>query len=211
MPTLVPTQRRLICTLLICVSLGFTYAPRAFGSPQAEVTFATGERLWLVLDSTISSKTARAGDRVGAELQTPKAAKGTRVLGTVAAVRAADKTRRIPPRLKLDFTQILLTDGHTIPMQGSIEMNGWVPTISRKAATAAGALGMGALGALVGGLSNGGKGAGLGAAVGAGLGVLSMGLTPTGVWKDVSIKRGRPFAVELKQDVRLPVGPFSKP
>jgi hypothetical protein len=184
---------------------------RAFGSPQAEVTFATGERLWLVLDNTISSKTARAGDRVGAELQTPKVAKGTRVLGTVTAARAADKARRIPPRLKLGFTQILLTDGRTIPMQGSIEMNGWVPTISRKAAASTGALGMGALGALVGGLSNGGKGAGIGAAVGAGVGVLSMGLMPMGQWKDVAIQSGRPFAVELKQDVRLPVVPFSKP
>ena len=211
MPSLVPTQRRLVYTLLICVPLGFTCAMHAFDSPQAEVTFGAGEKLWLRLDTTISSNTTQVGDHVEAKLQSPQVTQGARVLGTVTAARAADKPHRIQPRLKLVFSQIVLTDGRTIPMEGTIELNGLVPTISRKAAASTGALGMGSLGALVGGLSNGGKGAGIGAAVGAGVGVLSMGLMPMGVWKDVSIKRGRPFAVELKQDVRLPIVPVSKP
>jgi len=206
------THSRLFCALLILASLDCTWAPRAFASPQAEVTFGTGERLWLRLDNTISSKTARAGDRVEAELQIPRTAKVTRVLGTVAAARAANKPQRIPARLTLIFSQIVFTDGRTISMEGSFEMNGWgMESYSWKAATFGAAVGMALLGALIGGAANGAKGAGVGAAAGANLGWICMGLALKTNWKDVRIVKGRPFPVVLKHDVRLPIVPSPAP
>jgi len=203
-----PAQHRMICALLIWASFDCTLAPRSLASPQSEVTFGTGERLWLRLDNTISSKTAQAGDRVEAELLTPRTAKVTRVLGTVGAVRAANKPQRIPARLTLIFTQIVFTDGRAVSMEGSFALDGWgMQSYSWKAATFAAAVGMGVLGALIGGAANGAKGAGVGAAVGASLVGISMASIPTTSWKDVLIKMGRPFPVELKHDVRLPIVP----
>ena len=205
------THGRPFCALLILASLDCTWSPRAFASPQAEVTFGPGEKLRLRLDKTISSNTAQVGDRVEAELQLPRPAKVTRVLGVVAAARPGNKPHRIPPRLKLVFNQIVLSDGRTIPMEGSIEINGWIPGYNRKTMAFADAVGMGTLGALIGGLTNGPKGAGVGAAVGASLGGLSMGYVPEARWKDVVIKKGRRFPVELKQEVRLPIVPSPTP
>jgi hypothetical protein len=138
--------------------------------------------------------------------------KGTRVIGTVVAARAANKAQRIPASLKLVFRQIVFADGSTIPMEGSIEMSGSdTPYSSWKSRVLAAVLGMGGLGATIGAAVNGGKGAWMGAAAGFAFGLAAMVLPPRTKWKDMGIGEGGLFAVTLKQDVHIPVERLSKP
>ena len=211
-----PTQSQLIRALMLCVIILGAGVPctQSFGLPQANITFSAGENLRLKVDKTISSATARVGDQVEAELRTPRIANVTGVLGEVVAARAANKAQRIPAHLTLAFSQIVLADGRTIPMDASIELNGWGKTVGAPLGLATSfALGLagGLIGGLIGGAADGGRGAAIGIPIGSLAGAIGAAFLPNTNWRDVRIKKGRTFAVKLSKDVHFPSGPTAKP
>jgi hypothetical protein len=211
MTATIPTGRSLIYTSLIYVSVGVICPLQALASPQAQVTYGAGEKLWLRLDHTVSSRTAQVGDRLEAELRRPKTATVTRVTGSVAAARAADKAHRISSRLILVFRQVVLTDGRAVPIESSIEMDGSAMQTYSFGWTFLAACGMAALGGVIGGRVSGGSGAAVGVPIGSVLGWVPLTLASNRKWRDVSIKKGRSFPVDLKREVNLPLVASPKP
>jgi len=196
---------------------------RGFALPQSEVTLPAGETLLARLDETISSKSAREGDRVEADVLGPLAVnrkvalpKGTRLNATVAAARPANKQKQIPARLKLIFDHVVLPDGRTIALSGWVEENGLGFSNGRgKTTVVAGAFGFAILGAAIGAIGHGLQGAGVGAAVGGSVGIVvgivNVGPLLKGNWRDVIIRKRGWIRVHLDQDVQIPVAPSSKP
>ena len=206
----------LVAVAYVVLTLGVS---RGFALPQSEVTLPAGETLLARLDETISSKTAREGDRVEADVLGPLTVnrklalpKGTRLNGTVAAARPANKQKQIPARLKLIFDHVVLPDGRTIALSGWVEENGLGFSNGRgKTTVVAGAFGFAILGAAIGAIGHGLQGAGVGAAVGGGVGIATASLVLRGNWRDVIIRKRGWIRVHLDQDVRIPVAPSSKP
>ncbi len=205
-----------------CIVLTLGSLSRSFALPQSE-TLLAGETLLARLDEAISSKTAREGDRVEADVLGPLTVnrklalpKGTRLNGTVAAARPANKQKQIPARLKLIFDHVVFPDGRTIPLNGWVEENGLGFSNGRgKTIVVAGAFGFAVLGAAMGAIAHGLQGAGVGAAVGGSVGIVvgivNVGPLLKGNWRDVIIRKRGWIRVHLDQDVQIPLAPSSKP
>ena len=128
--------------------------------------------LEVVLDESLSSKTATPGQSFQATVETPieidgKVAipKGTRATGTVKDAKAAGRFKGAS-LLELGLKTVEI-NGKTYDVSTS------APSFSHKGKgkrTAVAVGGGAALGALIGGLAGGGKGAAIGAGVGAGAG-----------------------------------------
>ena len=128
--------------------------------------------LEVVLDESLSSKTATPGQSFQATVETPVeiegkvvVPKGTRATGTVKDAKAAGRFKGAS-LLELALKNVEI-DGKTYDISTS------APSFSHKGKgkrTAVAVGGGAALGALIGGLAGGGKGAAIGAGVGAGAG-----------------------------------------
>jgi len=128
--------------------------------------------LEVVLDESLSSKTATPGQSFQATVETPVEIngkvvipKGTRATGTVKDAKAAGRFKGAS-LLELALKNVEI-DGKTYDISTS------APSFSHKGKgkrTAVAVGGGAALGALIGGLAGGGKGAAIGAGVGAGAG-----------------------------------------
>ena len=128
--------------------------------------------LEVVLDESLSSKTATPGQSFQATVETPVeiegkvvVPKGTRATGTVKDAKAAGRFKGAS-LLELALKSVEI-DGKTY------DINTSAPSFSHKGKgkrTAVAVGGGAALGALIGGLAGGGKGAAIGAGVGAGAG-----------------------------------------
>jgi hypothetical protein len=198
--------------LLAGCKAGSDTTPRANESKQpggllsalrpAPVVVPEGATLSLVLETSMSSETSRAGDRVVAKL-----ADGVRVGEKVVVpagsevrgrVTAAVPSGRVKTRARLAFAfDTLVLDGkeHAIGT-GAIDITA-PDTHKRDAAT----IGIGAgAGAIVGGIAKGGKGAAIGTLIG---GAAGTGVVLVNTGKEVELTVGSRITIRLTNEARL--------
>lgn len=182
------------------------------------VSVPAGTSLQTTLASSVSSETARIGDRVTVQLASPVAFNGelalpagTQVEGQVTRVTKAGFTGR-NGELEVRFNTATLPSGQRVPLSGRIETEdgsgvlrggtnkGRVGKAALKTGggAAAGAL----LGTALGPLSGGrpGKGAVYGTAVGAGIGLGAAALVKG---KAVELNSGEALTLRLDQPLNL--------
>jgi hypothetical protein len=166
-------------------------------------TVPAGTRVHARLDQTLSTQSAEPGDRFTMTLETPVhnanhqvlVPRGTRLEGTVTAVRAATDAAA-PAVLRLELNSIVMA-GHTMPLGAEIveatpERTG-VDVGDAAAGAAAGAV----LGAVVGTIIRGNtQGALQGAAIGAGAGtIIALGTARA----DARLESGSMLTLRLTQ------------
>jgi hypothetical protein len=142
--------------------------------PEARpIVIPEGTVIAVVIDETLSSKTAASGQRFRATVESPIEVDGKVVVPRGAHATGLVKDAKAAGRFKggsaLELTLVSVeADGHDYQVQTSS------PTLTHKGKgkrTAVMAGGGGAGGALIGGLAGGGKGALIGGLIGAGAGV----------------------------------------
>ncbi|HET6976263.1 MAG TPA: YMGG-like glycine zipper-containing protein [Pyrinomonadaceae bacterium] len=160
----------------------------AVGEPNPTGTFIVpnGTSLVAVLNSDVSTQTAREGDRFTMTVRSPSQFEGATIEGVVSNV---SRSGRISGRsgMTLDFDTIRLRDGRSYRLAGILETvrtpSGEVVRVDNEGAvresdqtnktvtrTAIGT----AVGAIIGAIAGGGKGAAIGAVIGAGAGAGSV-------------------------------------
>jgi hypothetical protein len=147
---------------------------------------ANGETVVAVLDTELSSATARNGDRFTATVRQPSQYEGARIEGHVSDVA---RSGRISGRsqMTVNFDSIRLRDGRSYQFAGllesvrtsvgdtvSVDNEGAVRDDNQTTKTVERAAIGTAVGALIGAIAGGGKGAAIGAIVGAGGGAGSV-------------------------------------
>jgi hypothetical protein len=137
------------------------------------------------LNSEISTKTNREGDKFTAVVLDPSDFAEAVVEGHIAALKQSGKATG-KTEMSLAFDTIRLRDGRGSRFAGQVERvyqsesvktvdeEGNVETGSRTKDTATRGVAGGALGAIIGGIAGGGKGAAIGAILGAGVGAGSV-------------------------------------
>jgi YmgG-like glycine-zipper protein len=150
--------------------------PPAFAVPE-------GTRLEAVLDTPLSTRTSRNGERFSMTVRGPGAYRDMRVDGVIARITPGGPGRNAD--LRIDFDTIRLRDGRTVEFDAVVETvrtpgggtlrvdaSGNEPDRDRTADTIEkGAIGA-ALGAVIGAMAGGGKGAAIGAVLGGAGGVI---------------------------------------
>jgi hypothetical protein len=150
-----------------------------------QVFIPDGLQMRLRLDSTISTKTNREGDRFKAQVVSPPEYEGATVEGRIAKL---DRSGRLTGKteLLLEFDTITLRNGRRGAFRAdvqeilasdsvkAIDEEGNIETSSRSKDTAIRGGGGAALGAIIGAIAGGGKGAAIGALIGAGVGAGSV-------------------------------------
>jgi hypothetical protein len=165
------------------------------------VTVPAGVALPLVLETAMSSRTSRSGDRVVARLAEDVnvgdkvvVPAGSEVRGRVTAVVPSG---RVKTRARLAFvfdTLVLEGDEHAIGTR-AVDISAG-DTHNRDAAT----IGIGAgAGAIVGAVVDGGKGAGIGALIG---GAAGTGVVLANTGKEVVLGSGSRVTVRLTREAR---------
>jgi hypothetical protein len=160
----------------------------AVGEPNPTGTFIVpnGTSLVAVLNSDVSTQTAREGDRFTLTVRSPSQFDGATIEGVVSSI---NRGGRISGRseMTLDFDTIRLRDGRSYRFAGILETvrtpSGEVVRVDNEGAvresdqtnktvtrTAIGT----AVGAIIGAIAGGGKGAAIGAVIGAGAGAGSV-------------------------------------
>lgn len=165
-----------------------------------------GTKFRLRMDSEISSKVASTGDTFTATSVNPVSVRGSIMLpaGTVFEARV-DKVSTASSagqngEMELAFVTIRLDRGQERQIDGVL-VNGLKAGSARTFNTIS-ILGGTVIGAVFGTLSKSGSGPVIGAAAGAGAGT---GIALLRKGKNVRIKTGEEFEIELKKDVILPV------
>ena len=156
----------------------------------------------VVLDQSLSSKTAANGQSFSATVRAPIAVdgviaipKGAHASGVVNDAKAAG---RFKGGASLDIT---LTSVNVDGQDYAIDTSTHAATSKGKGKRTAGMVGGGgAGGALIGGLAGGGKGALIGALVGAGAGTAGAGLTGD---RDIVLSAETPLTFRLHQPVEI--------
>jgi hypothetical protein len=156
----------------------------------------------VVLDQSLSSKTAANGQSFSATVSVPVAIdgviaipKGAHASGVVNDAKAAG---RFKGGASLDIT---LTSVNVDGQDYAIDTSTHAATSKGKGKRTAGMVGGGgAGGALIGGLAGGGKGALIGALVGAGAGTAGAGLTGD---RDIVLSAETPLTFRLHQPVEI--------
>ncbi len=160
--------------------------PNNYPATNTDFIIANGERVIAVIDSDLSSASAREGDRFTATVREPHQHEGAIIEGHVSNVQ---RSGRVTGRsqMTLNFDTIRLRDGRSFRFAGLLESvrnaqgdtvridnegsvrddNQTNKTVQR---TAIGT----AVGAIIGAIAGGGKGAAIGAIVGAGGGAGSV-------------------------------------
>jgi hypothetical protein len=190
---------------------------RATPPPVRYYTVAANQTMRVRIDTALSSKTARTGDRFSASVTEPVYGEsgvevipvGSKVWGRVTSVRRSG--RRTPGNIAVSFYQIELPNRIVHAINGSLsslqaddvnsDNEGTVSGRSNRKRDAVFIGGGAATGALIGAIAGGGKGAAIGAILGGGLG------TGTRVYEkeqDAEVKSGTEFGVILNRAVSLP-------
>ncbi len=150
------------------------YAPRPGSRPFA---VPDGTRIVAVLDTSLSTRTSRNGERFSMTVRSPEEYRDARIDGVIARVTPYGEGRDAD--MQIDFDAIRLRNGPTSEFDAvldtvrtpggvtlRVDASGNVPDRNRTSATIqTGAVGA-ALGAIIGAFAGGGKGAAIGAAVG---------------------------------------------
>lgn len=181
-------------------------------------TVPAGKRIRVRMEDTISSKTAKVGDRFNVIVREPVYAstgavvvpEGSELVGRVDAVVPARKGGK-PGTLDLSFVQVVLPNGSKRAINGSLTELVSDDAKSDNEGTASGDRmkhrkvifigGGGVGGAVLGGAIGGGKGALIGGLLGAGGGFLGERLTKG---EEAEVKSGTEFGVYLNRSVSLP-------
>jgi hypothetical protein len=176
-----------------------------------------GQIIRVRMNQTITSETARVGDRFSTTAVDPVYAGGvevipasSQIIGQVTSVNRASRQSKAGT-IGVHFISLQLPSGITRPLNGDLtdvnadnviadnegEVSGRSATKRNVVFIGGGA----ATGALIGAIAGGGKGAGIGAIVGGGLGaagaVFSKG-------HEAQVKSGTEFGVVLNQTLSLP-------
>jgi hypothetical protein len=195
---------------------------------QGGVTYApAGTSISVALRTSISTQIAKEGDFIEAAVSQPVALGGSGSIpaGSVVAgqITSAEAGRRLSRSgaLSIDFNQLRLPNGVTIPIQahlssgagkykqkgdGQFRGEGGMAKLGQTAIRGGLGAGLGAaLGTGVGAIAGGGHGAGMGAwsgaAIGGGVGVADMLLRKG---RDVTIPSGTEMEIQLDQPVSIP-------
>jgi hypothetical protein len=152
--------------------------------PPPPVTVAAGSQLSIKLNSDYSTKTTALGAPVNAQLAADfvvdgrtVARAGAPISGTVTEVTSGSKKIGAVPALKIDFTQMVVADGSTMPVAIRINQKGQ----SEKGRDTAKVAGGTAAGAIIGHQIDSGKGAVIGGIVGGAAGAIGAAKTGTEV------------------------------
>jgi hypothetical protein len=171
-------------------------------TPPPPIVVPAGTSLSVVLDQTISSKTASSGQTFSASVHAPVAVdgiivipKGAHVTGVVKDAKAAGRFKG-GSSLELALSSINI-DGTEYHLDTSVD----ALTHKGKGKRTAGMVGGGgAGGALIGGLAGGGKGALIGVLVGAGAGTAGSAFTGK---NDIVLTPETPLTFRLHQPVEI--------
>lgn len=198
-------MRRFATVTTLTVIPLLIFANSIMGQPESIYRLPVGMRIRLTVDAEINSKVATVNDTFIAAVARPVSVRETVVLpvGTVIEGRVS----RVSPASgggrggKLDVIfETLKISNETRRIEGVMvtpmraESSGTVSFLS--------VLGGVAAGALLGAVSHTDNGVLIGAGIGAGAGT-SIALLRKG--KDVRIRKGEEFEIELKKEVTLPV------
>lgn len=182
-----------------------------------QYTIPAGTRLRVRINESLSSKTARVGERFTTVLREPVYSVsgillmpiGTIVNGRVNAVKPARKGGD-PGTIDVAFTSLKLPNGKTKVINGSLYDLSADKARSDNEGTATGTtmrhrklifIGGGAAGgAIIGGMVGGGKGAVIGGLLGTGAGILGERLTHG---SEAEVRAGEEFGVYLNRSIAM--------
>jgi hypothetical protein len=177
----------------------------------------TGTNIRVRMNGTLSSKTARVGDRFKATVTEPVYSTngvvvipvGSTVNGRVDTVKPARKGGN-PGEIGVSFVSVQLPNGSVRAINGSLTDLNTKSAKSDNEGTASGDKmknrkiifigGGGAGGAVLGGAIGGGKGALIGGIIGAGAGLLGERLTKG---EEAEVRSGTEFGVYLNQSISM--------
>jgi peptidoglycan hydrolase-like protein with peptidoglycan-binding domain len=171
------------------------------------------------MDSYLSSRTARVGDRFTATVTIPVYVNGktvipagSRVEGRVTEVTPAKRMSK-SGTIGVDFDELIFPNGSRIRLNGSLtsddpDMQRRIDEESRVSGTtdnrsAVFVGGGGAVGAVLGGIAGGGKGAVLGGIAGAGAGIAGVLLSKG---EEAQVPTGTAFGIQLRQPLVVEEG-----
>ena len=193
-------------------------AAPAAAAAKATLTIPMGTQIPVTLKQAISTKTAKDGDPVYAEVAFPFVVDerivipaGTYIQGKIEHVQRGGHVKGRAEVL-IHFTSMIYPNGYTVMLGGSVENTPGAQKTSmkdsegtirqdsdagKKAETAAGTA---TTGAVIGAVTNGLKGAGIGAGVGGAAGV-AVGMLSRGA--DVRLEPGTSIEMEIQREVTV--------
>ena len=159
-------------------------APEPTPPPPPPVTIPAGTQVSVKLNSSYSTKTAALGSPVNAELASDLVVDGRRVAaagapisGSVTEVTSGSRKIGAVPALKIDFTQLVVADGRSVPVNIRINQKG----ASEKGRDTAKIVGGTAAGAIIGHQIDDDKGKVIGGLIGGAAGAVGAQKTGTEV------------------------------
>lgn len=169
----------------------------AAAPPPPPVTVPAGTQVSVRLNSNYSTKTAALGQAVNAELASDLvvggrvvARAGAPISGTITEVTSGSSKIGAVPALKIDFTQLVATDGRTLPVAIRINQKGQ----SEKGRDTAKIVGGTAAGAIIGHQVSDDKGKVIGGIIGGAAGAIGAQKTGT----EVELAAGSVLAANVR-------------
>ena len=169
----------------IARTLALSPVQRDRARPTVRSLIPEGALLRIRLETRLTTKTNREGDRFTARAVEPSDYEGAIIQGHIAKIeRSGRMTGRT--EMALEFDDITLRNGRSGPFHAQIEKvfatesvksvdeEGNVESASKTKETEIRSIGGAVLGAIIGGIAGGGKGAAIGAIIGAGAGAGSV-------------------------------------
>ncbi len=192
--------------------------PVAATAAKPMLTIPVGTQIPLTLKQAISTKTAKDGDPVYAEVAFPYVVDerivipaGTYIQGKVERVQRGGHIKGRAEVL-IHFTSMIYPNGYTVMLGGSVEntpgaektsmkdSEGTIRQDSDAGKKAKEAAGGATTGAVIGAVTAGGKGAGIGAGAG-GVAGLAVGMLSRGA--DIRLEPGSSIEMEIQRDVTV--------
>jgi hypothetical protein len=185
--------------------------------PVRYYTLSADQTIRVRMDSEVTSRTARIGDRFSTTVTEPVRSDngvelipvGSKIWGRVSSVHPAG--RHSAGTISVSFYQATLPNHARYTINGSLTTLQTDQVNADSESTVKGRsntkrdvvfIGGGAgAGALIGAIAGGGKGAGIGAIIGGGLGTVGRVIEKE---QEADVKSGTEFGVILNQSVRLP-------
>src|SRR5215471_2535361 len=156
----------------------------------------------VVLDQTISSKTANSGDKFSATIESPVEVEGKVAIPKGARADGVVKDAKAAGRFKGGANLALELTGITVAGRDyEVQTSGAAMSSKGKGKRTAAMVGGGAAGgAAIGAIAGGGKGAAIGAVIGAAAGTGGAGLTGN---RDITLNAETPLDFKLLQPVSI--------